>query len=78
MAGIAIGLTVMLDAYIGGPLTGASMNPARSLAPLLFENRMDVFWLYCVGPMAGALAGAFTYKGLRCDTEDPTTVKGCC
>ena len=62
MAGIAIGAIVMLDAWLGGWATGASMNPARSLAPALFEGTMNSMWLYILAPMSGAIAGAVSYK----------------
>ena len=61
MAGAAIGATVTLDAYFGGPITGASMNPARSLAPALVEGRLDVLWIYFFGPMIGAIGAALLY-----------------
>lgn len=67
MAGAAIGGTVMLDSFVGGPLTGASMNPARSLAPAIFEGRLDVFWIYLIGPVLGAVFAALLYERLRGD-----------
>jgi MIP family channel proteins len=65
MAGAAIGGTVMLAAWVGGPVTGASMNPARSLAPALFEGRLDVMWIYIAGPCIGAIAAALLYEAIR-------------
>lgn len=65
MAGTAIGATVAVDAFIGGPVTGASMNPARSLAPAFLEGRLDVMWIYVLGPCAGALAAALLYEWMR-------------
>lgn len=64
-AAIAIGATVGLDALFGGPLTGASMNPARSLGPALVSGEWRDFWIYLVGPLAGATLGAFAYEGVR-------------
>jgi MIP family channel proteins len=80
MAGVAIGAVVMLGAYVGGPLTGASMNPARSLAPALFQNEMNALWLYFVGPNVGAVAAALIYEWIRCDskTNQNAAAKGCC
>jgi aquaporin NIP len=64
-AAIAIGGTVGLDAIFGGPVTGASMNPARSLAPALVSGTWTDFWIYLVGPVAGAALGAFAYQLVR-------------
>ena len=57
-AAIAIGGTVALDALFGGPLTGASMNPARSFGPALAAGEWTDFWLYVIGPIAGAAISA--------------------
>jgi MIP family channel proteins len=65
MAGAAIGATVMLAAFVGGPVTGASLNPARSLAPAVAQGRLDVFWIYTVGPFSGAALAAVLYGWLR-------------
>ena len=65
MAGIAIGGTVCLAALIGGPVSGASMNPARSIAPALVVHRLDSLWVYLVGPIAGAALAAPTFRFLR-------------
>jgi aquaporin NIP len=64
-AGIAIGGAICLDAFFGGPVTGASMNPARSLAPALFQGTLPTLWIYFAGPAIGAVAAAFTYEKLR-------------
>ena len=64
-AAIAIGGTVGLDALFGGPVTGASMNPARTLGPGLVSGDLDGLWLYLVGPLAGALLAAAVYTVLR-------------
>lgn len=55
LAGMAISATVGLEALVAGPLTGASMNPARSLSPALLSGVWTSWWLYVVGPVAGAL-----------------------
>lgn len=55
LAGLAISATVWLEALVAGPLTGASMNPARSLGPALVSGHLADYWLYIVGPVAGAL-----------------------
>jgi aquaporin NIP len=56
-AAIAIGGTIALDAMFGGPVTGASMNPARSLAPALVSGNLHALWLYLVAPVAGTSLG---------------------
>jgi MIP family channel proteins len=64
-AAIAVGGTVGLDALFGGPVTGASMNPARSLAPALVSGDLHALWLYLVAPPVGAAMAAMTYRYLR-------------
>jgi MIP family channel proteins len=64
-AAIAIGGTVGLDALFGGPVTGASMNPARSFGPALAAGEWTDFWLYVLGPLVGATLGAFAYQLVR-------------
>jgi aquaporin Z len=55
MAGVAVGGTVMLAALFGGPISGASMNPARSLGPALIIGDLQYIWLYICAPICGAL-----------------------
>jgi aquaporin NIP len=64
-AAIAIGATVGLDAIFGGPVTGASMNPARSFGPALASGEWRDFWVYVAGPLAGAALGALAYQFVR-------------
>ena len=65
--GLAIGLTVVFDVLIGGPITGGSMNPARSLGPALFGGAapLSVYWVYVVGPTLGAALAARLYEAIR-------------
>jgi MIP family channel proteins len=65
LAALAIGGTVALDALFGGPVTGASMNPARSLGPALVAGVWAHQWLYVVAPLLGAALGAFLYQCIR-------------
>lgn len=64
-AGLAIGLTVGLDILWAGPLTGASLNPARTLGPALAAWTWTAAWLYVAAPVAGACAGMAAYEWLR-------------
>lgn len=57
MAGVAISAVIALEALFAGPVSGASMNPARSLAPALVSERMEHLWVYLSAPVVGALAG---------------------
>ena len=64
MAGIAIGGTVLLCAMFAGPVTGASMNPARSLAPALVSMTWDGLWLYLTAPFLGAILAVYSWQYL--------------
>jgi MIP family channel proteins len=64
-AAIAIGATVGLDAIFGGPITGASMNPARSLGPALVTGELHDLWIYLTAPVVGTLLGALAYQLVR-------------
>jgi MIP family channel proteins len=64
-AGLAVGLTVGFDVLMGGPLTGASMNPARSLGPAVGGATWTAHWLYWIAPIVGAMTGAWSYEFLR-------------
>jgi MIP family channel proteins len=64
-AAIAIGGTVGLDALFGGPITGASMNPARSIGPALVAGELHDLWLYIAAPVVGAVIGALAYQLVR-------------
>jgi MIP family channel proteins len=61
-AAFAIGGTVGLEALFAGPISGASMNPARSLAPALVGGTWSSLWLYLLAPILGALIGAWVYR----------------
>jgi aquaporin NIP len=69
-AAIAIGGTVGLDALFGGPVTGASMNPARSIGPALASGTTHDLWIYIVAPIAGAALGALAYQLVRGSRRD--------
>ena len=69
-AGIVVGAVVALEALFAGPICGASMNPARSLAPAVVSGRLDSLWIYLVAPTAGALLAV---GGCLCVRD-----RGCC
>jgi aquaporin Z len=69
-AGIVVGSVIALEAMFAGPICGASMNPARSLAPALVSMNLGNLWIYLIAPVAGGLAGVL---GCRCVQK-----KGCC
>lgn len=64
-AALAIGFTVALDALWGGPISGASMNPARSLGPALIAGIWENQWVYLLAPIIGAAIGAALYQWIR-------------
>jgi len=65
MAGIAIGATVLLEALFAGPISGASMNPARSLAPALLSGQLHHAWIYLSAPVIGAALAILGCKGVK-------------
>ena len=73
MAGIAIGGGVLLEALFAGPITNASMNPARSLAPNIVSGNIEGLWLYILAPIIGALLAVVSCKFVKhencCDEE---------
>ena len=62
---VAVGCAVGLDSFLGGPLTGASMNPARSLGPAALSGVWDHLWIYVLGPIGGAVLGSTLFDVLR-------------
>jgi len=68
-AAIAIGGTVGLDAMFGGPVTGASMNPARSLGPAIAGGDYAAVWVYIAAPLLGAAVSAAVYQFLRAEAR---------
>jgi aquaporin Z len=65
LAGIAVGGVIGLEALWAGPISGASMNPARSLAPAVVSMQFDHIWIYVVAPIAGALASVPLYRWIH-------------
>jgi aquaporin NIP len=74
-AAIAIGGTIGLDAMFGGPISGASMNPMRSLGPALVSGDLHALWLYIVAPLLGASLGALAYQLIRGEATVPAPME---
>jgi MIP family channel proteins len=74
IAGLAIGLTITLDIYIGGPYTGAAMNPARAFGPDLVQNYWSDAWVWWVGPLIGGALAALLYEYLYLRPVSPEPV----
>jgi MIP family channel proteins len=70
-AALAIGGTIALDAMFGGPISGASMNPVRSLAPGLVSGELHAIWVYLLAPLVGAAAGGGAYQFVRGQSTRP-------
>jgi aquaporin NIP len=69
-AGLAIAAVVGATSFAFGPLTGASLNPARSFGPALASGQWSHFWVYLLGPCVGAVAGGFAYEILRGNRDE--------
>lgn len=65
MAGIAVGSVIAFEALFAGPISGASMNPARSLAPAVVSGRLHDLWVYLVAPPVGATIGVVAFRLVR-------------
>ncbi|MFO0897492.1 MAG: aquaporin [Pirellulales bacterium] len=62
LAGVAVGGVIAFEALLGGPISGASMNPARSLAPAVLSGKVSDVWIYLAAPILGAVLGVFCHK----------------
>ena len=65
MAGMAVGATVLLEAMFAGPVSGASMNPARSISPAIVSGMTDSLWIYILAPILGATFASFCWKLMK-------------
>jgi aquaporin TIP len=75
VAGLPIGLTIALDIMMGGPLTGASMNPSRTLGPDLAAGKFTDFWIYLIACPLGAAAAALLYERLILHSTSPPSTE---
>ncbi|KAI0494641.1 hypothetical protein KFK09_024782 [Dendrobium nobile] len=67
LAGLAVGSSVCINSILAGPVSGGSMNPARSLGPALASKRFNSLWVYFLGPVVGTLLASFSYNFIRFD-----------
>jgi len=65
LTGVVVGGVVLFEALFAGPICGASMNPARSIAPALASGNLSYLWVYILAPITGAILATFTWRGMR-------------
>ncbi|GER30725.1 NOD26-like intrinsic protein 4 [Striga asiatica] len=65
LGGLAVGMTIMLNVFVAGPISGASMNPARSIGPAIVKHEYRGLWVYIIGPVIGTIAGGLAYNLIR-------------
>jgi len=70
LAGIAIGATILLEAMFAGPISGASMNPARSIAPGIISGNNQALWIYLIAPPLGAISASLTWKAMTRNVKE--------
>ncbi|KAG9451289.1 hypothetical protein H6P81_011254 [Aristolochia fimbriata] len=74
LAGLAVGSAVCITSILAGPVSGGSMNPARTLGPALASGRYEALWVYLVGPVAGTLLGAGSYSLIRAADKESSVL----
>jgi glycerol uptake facilitator-like aquaporin len=70
-AGPAVGFALAVGVLVGGPVTGGAVNPARALGPMILAGKFTGAWLYCVGPIAGAVLATLLYDRFVSRAETP-------
>jgi aquaporin Z len=70
LAGVAIGAVIAFEALFAGPISGASMNPARSFAPAVMSGRLAELWIYLTAPVLGAALAVAAFVGVHGSTRD--------
>ncbi|KAK4271989.1 hypothetical protein QN277_020602 [Acacia crassicarpa] len=74
LAGVAVGSSVFIAGILAGPISGGSMNPARTVGPAIASGSYKGLWVYLVGPITGALLGAWSYTTIEeIDEPDPAS-----
>lgn len=73
MAGVAVGGVIAAEALFGGPVSGASMNPARSLGPAIVSGRVDDLWIYLVAPSLGAILAVVVHRCIQPPRQHPAS-----
>ena len=74
LAPLAIGVTLILNIIMGGPLTGAAFNPARALGPMVATGNFNDTWLYLTAPIVGAVIAAILHAGLARLAQEPSAM----
>ncbi|XP_072980666.1 aquaporin NIP2-1-like [Typha angustifolia] len=75
LAGLAVGSAVCITSILAGPVSGGSMNPARTLAPAVASKKYDGLWVYFLGPVLGTLTGAWSYNFIRVTEKSPQPIQ---
>jgi len=68
-APLAVGLSLAAAVFVGGPVTGAAVNPVRALGPMIVANHYTAWWVFIVGPVVGGLVAAFAYRYLIAERQ---------
>jgi glycerol uptake facilitator-like aquaporin len=71
IAPVAVGFALAVGVFIAGPVTGGSVNPARSLGPMIVAGDLSSVWLYVLGPIIGGVLGALLYDRTMAQTQGP-------
>jgi glycerol uptake facilitator-like aquaporin len=76
VAAVAIGSALTMAVFISGPISGASVNPVRSLGPMIVAGKFTDWWLYLVAPALGGILGGVTYNGFLRAGQGPAPTDG--
>jgi aquaporin Z len=75
LAGVAVGALIGLEAMFAGPISGASMNPARSLGPALVSMNTGTLWIYILAPILGSFAGVIAHYFVQAPKSETASAK---